>query len=175
VARISGGSALEARLFVAERFISRMALNLPCEVTLDAWPGEVFRGSIRELSPTVDSASRTMEVRVNIQNQGDRLKPGMFAKVRIITERKDNIVKIPSQAMVSGFGEHYVYIVEKDPESPEHNIARRRNVAPGILVDGVLEIQSGLKAGEEIVAGGQSLLEDGARVNIIRRIAPAGE
>jgi multidrug efflux pump subunit AcrA (membrane-fusion protein) len=170
--RISGGNGLEIKLFISERFISKMALNLPCIVTLDAWPGEVFRGSISEIAPTVDPASRTMEVRVTVNNPGDRLKAGMFAKVRIITEIKDNIVKIPASAMISRFGEEYLYVVEKDPENLEHNIVRKRLVVPGILIDGVLEIQYGLAANEEIVARGQSLLEDGARVNIIERLAP---
>ena len=174
LARIAGGSALEVKLFVAERFISKMAMNLPCEITLDAWPGEVFRGSIRELAPTVDPASRTMEIRVNVYDSASKLKPGMFAKVRIITERKDNIVKLPASALVSRFGEHYVYIVEEDPENPEFTLVRKRDVVPGILVDGVLEIQRGLDVDEEVVARGQTLLDDGVRVNVIDRLAPIG-
>jgi multidrug efflux pump subunit AcrA (membrane-fusion protein) len=172
LARISGGGGLEIRLFVAERFISKMALNLPCQITLNAWPGEVFHGHISELSPTVDPVSRTMEVRVHVRDTTSKLKPGMFARVRIITERKENIVKIPSSAMISRFGEQYVYVVEQDPESPEHNIVRKRAVVPGILIDGILEIQSGLDPDEEVVARGQTLLEDGVRVNVIERLTP---
>jgi membrane fusion protein, multidrug efflux system len=172
LARISGGNGLEIKLYVAERFISKMAMNLPCVVTLAAWPGEVFQGSISEVAPTVDPVSRTMEVRVTVRNPGDKLKTGMFAKVRIITESKNNIVKIPASAMLSRFGEQYVYVVEKDPVDPQHNIVRKRGVKPGILIDGVLEIQSGLAQDEEIVTRGQTLLEDGVRVNIIERTAP---
>ena len=172
LARLVGGEALEIRLFVAERFISKMDLNLPCEVTLDAWPGEIFRGSVREISPTVDPASRTMEIKVNVQNSGSRLKAGMFAKVRIITERKDNIVKIPASAMLSRFGEQYVFVAEKNPEDPDQNIVRKRIVVPGILIDGVLEIQSGLAPDEEIVVRGQTQLDDGTRINIIERLTP---
>jgi multidrug efflux pump subunit AcrA (membrane-fusion protein) len=172
LARISGGGGLEIRLSVAERFISRIAMNIPCEITLDAWPGEVFYGSISEISPTVDPTSRTMEVRVNVSNTGSRLKAGMFAKVRVITERKDNIVKIPAAALINRFGEQYVFVIAKDPENPDINIVKKRNVVPGILIDGVLEIQSGLEADEEIVVRGQTLLDDGSRVNIIDRIAP---
>jgi len=172
LARISGGSGLEIKLYVAERFISKMAMNLPCIVTLAAWPGEVFQGSISEVAPTVDPSSRTMEVRVTVRNPGNKLKTGMFAKVRIITESKNNIVKIPASAMLSRFGEQYVYVVEKDPVDPQYNIVRKRGVTPGILIDGVLEIQSGLAPDEEIVTRGQTLLEDGVRVNIIERTAP---
>ena len=208
LARIAGDGALEIRLYVAERFISKMAMNLPCEITLDAWPGEVFQGSVSEVAPTVDPASRTMEVRVNVNNAGSKLKAGMFAKVRIITERKDSIVKIPSSALISRFGEEYVFVAEELPpqeaemvkageevkqgffaklfgkkeetvdaqevktEAPKQYAAKKRIVRPGILIDGVLEIQQGLAPNEEIVVRGQTLLEDGSRINIIEQFAP---
>jgi multidrug efflux pump subunit AcrA (membrane-fusion protein) len=167
-----GGAALEIRLYVAERFISKMVMNLPCEITLDAWPGEVFQGSISEIAPTVDPASRTMEVRVNVSNPGSKLKAGMFAKVRIITEQKENIVKIPASAVLSRFGETYVFAVDRDPSDPSVSVARKKIIVPGISVDNVLEIQSGLAPDEEIIVRGQTLLEDGARVNVIERITP---
>jgi multidrug efflux pump subunit AcrA (membrane-fusion protein) len=178
LARIAGGTAgrsagaLEIRLYVAERFISKMAMNLPCEISLDAWPGEVFRGTIREIAPTVDPASRTMEIRVNVDNPGSKLKAGMFAKVRVITEEKQGIVKIPASAMIQRFGENYVFSVEADPADPANHVARRKSVVPGILIDGILEILEGLSPDEEIVVRGQTLLEDNARINIIERVAP---
>ncbi|MDR0877207.1 MAG: efflux RND transporter periplasmic adaptor subunit [Treponema sp.] len=180
LARISGigsagGDALEIKLYVAERFISKMALHLPCQITLDAWPGETFRGSITEVAPTVDPVSRTMEVKVNVENPGSKLKAGMFAKVRIITEQKQNIVKIPSSALIQRFGETYVFVAESAPATAGNEsgfVARRRIVTPGILIDNVLEIQDGLKPDEEVIIRGQTLLDDGARINIIDRVTP---
>jgi len=170
LARISGGAGLETRLYVAERFISKISLNLPCEITLDAYPGEIFRGSITEVSPTVDTTSRTMEIRVGVENPGSRLKAGMFAKVRIITETKENVVKIPSSAVVNRFGEQYVFSVNKtNPQAP---VARKRVIVPGIVIDGVMEVRQGLAANEEVVIRGQTLLEDGSRVNIIEQFSP---
>ena len=171
LARISGGGALEIRLYVAERFISKMALNLPCEITLDAWPGEVFQGRVSELSPTVDPASRTMEIRINVGN-ASKLKAGMFAKVKIITERKNNIVKIPAAAVINRFGERHIFVV--DNSDPENLVVQKRTIVQGILIDGVLEVSDGLKAEEEIVIRGMSLLEDGSKINIIERLAPLG-
>jgi RND family efflux transporter MFP subunit len=168
----SGGAALEIRLYVAERFISKMAMNLPCEITLDAWPGEIFLGSVSEVAPTVDPASRTMEIRVNVKNAGSKLKAGMFAKVRIITEQKANIVKIPSSAVVSRFGEQYVFSVDKG--GADGPVARKKVIVPGILIDGVLEIQQGIAPDEEIVVRGQTQLEDGSRINIVEQTAPLG-
>ena len=172
LARIAGGGGLEIRLYAAERFISKMAINLPCEVTIDAWPGEVFQGSISELAPTVDPASRTMEIRINVRDTRSRLKPGMFAKVKIITERKNNIVKIPATAVINRFGERYIFVV--DYSEPDNPIVHKRTIVQGILIDGVLEVSEGLAVDEEIVIRGMSLLEDGSRINIIERLAPLG-
>jgi multidrug efflux pump subunit AcrA (membrane-fusion protein) len=101
----------------------------------------------------------------------------MFAKVKIITERKDNIVKIPAQAVINRFGEQYVFAVEKiaadeDEDKPAETVVRKKIVVPGILIDGVLEIQQGLSVDEEIVVRGQTLLEDGTRVNVVEQVAP---
>jgi RND family efflux transporter MFP subunit len=172
LAKIAGGGGLEIRLYVAERFISRIRLRQPCEITLDAWPGEIFRGSVNEIAPTVDPASRTMEIRVNVENRDAKLKAGMFAKVRLITEIKDNIVKVPSNAMVERFGENFVFVIEPDYDNGAGSVARRRNVSPGILIDGVLEITEGLSSTDEIIIRGQTLLQDGAKVNIIERLPP---
>jgi RND family efflux transporter MFP subunit len=172
LARIAGGNALEIRLYVAERFISKIALGQPCQISLDAWPGEYFRGSVTEISPVVDAASRTMEVRVNVDNPGSKLKAGMFAKVRVITEQRNNIVKVPGSALLERFGETYVFTVDTDPMDPAFRIARRQVVTPGILVDGVLEIQQGLAPNQEVIVRGHSFLMDGARINVVEQVAP---
>ena len=170
--RIAGGGGLEIKLNVAERFISKIALNLSCEVTLDAWPGEIFYGSISNISPTVDATSRTMEVRVNVRDTESKLKQGMFAKVRVITERKNNIVKIPSSAVVTRFGEQYVYLIAQDSNDPKISVARKRIIVPGIIIDGIVEVISGLAPDEEFVVRGQTLLDDGSRINVIERVTP---
>jgi len=175
LARISSGNALEVRLFIAERFISRISMGLPAEITLAAWPGEIFSGQISEISPTLDPISRTMEIRVRVSTPGDRLRAGMFANVRLITDRREDVVKIPASAMVARFGGQFVYVVAPDPENGDFSIAIRRAVVPGILVDGMAEIQSGLEPDEEIVSRGQTMLEDGARVNVVDRTAPVGD
>jgi multidrug efflux pump subunit AcrA (membrane-fusion protein) len=96
----------------------------------------------------------------------------MFAKVRIITETKDNVVKIPAAALLQRFGESYVFTVETDPSDPAFLTARKQIVVPGISIDGAMEIQQGLKPDDEVIVRGQTLLEDGARVNVIDRVPP---
>jgi multidrug efflux pump subunit AcrA (membrane-fusion protein) len=174
LARISGGQGLEIQLSVAERFISKMSLGLSAEISLDAYPGENFQGKVSSISPVVDPVSRTMEVKVSVDNAGSRLKAGMFTKVRVVTEKKDSIVKIPAAAMQERFGENYVFTVAANPADPNSYVAKRTPVVPGILIDGVLEVRQGLSPNDEIVIRGQSLLEDGSRINVIDRVAPPG-
>ena len=149
VARVAAGGALEVRVYVAERFISKMAPNLPCEIILDAYPGEVFQGSVAELAPVVDPASRTMEVTINVRNTGGRLKPGMFAKVKIYTEIRENSVKIPAAAMIERFV-----------------------IVPGIKIDEVLEVREGLAPDEDVLVKGHAQLFEGSRINVVERVPP---
>ncbi|MDR1863288.1 MAG: efflux RND transporter periplasmic adaptor subunit [Treponema sp.] len=176
LARISGGSAasggLEIHLYVSERFISRISLRQLCEISLDAWPGELFQGRVSEISPTVDPASRTMEIKVRVDNSASRLKAGMFAKVKVITEQKAGIVKIPHSALIQRFGEDYVFVAEADPENPGAYAARKRIIVPGIIIDGIMEVRQGLSPDDDIIVSGQTLLDDGAKVNIINRVTP---
>ncbi len=81
-------------------------------------------------------------------------------------------MKIPSSAVVNRFGSDIVFVVKTDPRDPAYQIAEQVPIVPGILIDGVLEVQSGLNPGDEIIVRGQTLLENGARVNIINRVQP---
>jgi multidrug efflux pump subunit AcrA (membrane-fusion protein) len=173
VARISAGNTLEIKAYVAERFISRIALRQPVDISLDAYPGEMFNGTISEISPVMDPISRTLEVKINIANnpQG-KLKAGMFAKIRIITQQKTGVVKIPASAVINRFGEDVVFVVKTDPADPAYQIAEQVSIVPGITIDGVMEVQSGLSPNDEIVIRGQALLESGSRINIVDRVAP---
>ncbi|WP_304223903.1 efflux RND transporter periplasmic adaptor subunit [Gracilinema caldarium] len=172
VARLAGSGSLEARTYVAERFISKMKVGLGVELSLDAYPGRIFSGRVRELSPTVDPVSRTMEVRISVQNEDALLKPGMFAKLKIVTEEKSDVVKIPAAAIVRRYGDQYIFTVETDPKDPAITIAQKRIIVPGIIIDDQAEIRQGLEAGSLVVLRGQSLLEDGVRVRVVDTTPP---
>ncbi|GMO24041.1 MAG: efflux RND transporter periplasmic adaptor subunit [Spirochaetaceae bacterium] len=176
--RLSGGGALEIQLFVPERYISRVGQSMSCEITLDAYPGEVFRGVVREVSPTVDPVSRTMLIKINVDNPGSRLKSGMFAKVNIVTESKNNAIKVPSRSVVIRSGKKALFVVNADggAEGGGSFTAKQIDIETGIeSSDGTIEITSGVNAGDEVVDKGMTLLVDGAKVNIITRNSEANK
>jgi len=171
-ARIALTDSLELRTYVAERFVSKIRVGLAAEAALTAWPGEAFKAVVREVSPVLDPASRTLELRLGFRTPDPRLKAGMYATVKVITENKDSVVKIPAEAMVKRFGENYVFVVEKDPEKTDVFVARKRIITPGILIDNILEVREGLSADEEIVVRGQTLLDEGVGVHVVTRRSP---
>ncbi|MFW6338606.1 MAG: efflux RND transporter periplasmic adaptor subunit [Alkalispirochaetaceae bacterium] len=166
VMRVSRTNELEVVTQVAERFISKIRRGLNAVVRLDAYPEERFAAGVSELSPVVDTATRTLEVKLRFDEPDPRIRAGMFAEVRIITEEKQGIVKIPADCLVTRFGDTTVFVVN------DEGVAEQRDVTPGIEVDNTLEIVSGLEPGERVVYQGQSLLEDRARVRVIDTVTP---
>jgi len=171
VAQISDMNELEIQVDVAEKFISRMKVGLPVEIGFDAYPGRIFEGRVKELSPVLDPIARTLEVKIAIDNGGNLLKSGMFAEVKIITEEKENILKIPAECMVERFGESFVFIVERN-SGDDVGTAYKRSITPGIEVDNKLEVRDGISAGMEVVYRGQTLLDDGSKVRVVEEIPP---
>ncbi len=171
VARISSTASLEVRAYVAERFISKMRVGLRADISLDAYPGRTFRAVVRELSPVVDPVSRTLEVKLSLASGEAELRSGMFAKIKVYTDERAGVVTVPVSALVKRSGESFIFVAE-DPSSASDGaksspVARKRAVRMGVLVDDRLEIVDGVAAGERVVVRGQTLLDEGSRVNIV--------
>ncbi len=105
-------NTIEINAYIAEKFIPKIKIGQPVVIRLDAYPDEEFMGHVSILSPVVDPQTRMMEVKIRPDRVDNRIKPGMFAKVRIVTERKNNIIKIPYECVVSRFGEDFVFVVD---------------------------------------------------------------
>ena len=164
IARIARTDDLEIRTAVAERFVSRMSLGMPALVQFDAFPGETFAGRVTEVSPVLDTQTRSLGLKVKLDSRDARIRPGMFAKVQLITQQRDGVVVVPSPTIVRRMGETFVFVLRENNENVES-----RPVRVGIEIDGRAEIIEGLREGEEVVYQGQSLLEDGALVRVIER------
>jgi multidrug efflux pump subunit AcrA (membrane-fusion protein) len=169
VATIGDLSNLQVRTFISERKISHIALGMPGEITFESYPGETFNAVIKELSPVIDPSSRTMQIKMNMINPDSRIKSGMFSKIKITTTVKDNIVKVPSDCINERFGEKFIYVINSE------NTAEKRLITEGIRINDISEILSGLSAGENVVIQGQSLLEDGVKVKVIKEVAPLSQ
>ena len=167
VAKITTTDQLQIRTDVAERFISRIRIGLDAVVSVEAYPELSLPARVTEVSPVVDPASRTLEIKLALTRPDWRVKAGMFARIKVITERKSGIVKLPADAVVRRFDQSYVFVVVPAAQSETGFIVERTKVIPGIQIDSELEIVEGLKAGQDVVIQGQTLLEDKSKVRIV--------
>ena len=167
IAEIASTDELEIKVSVAERFISRISLGQTAVVTFDAYPGVEFKAKVFEVSPVLDKSSRTMSVKLRLISSDSRIKAGMYARVRLITESVKDAIVVPAEAIVRRDGVPYLFVVSSQKSGDSPAKVKLCPVEQGILVDNKTEITKGLIAGDEIVIKGQNLLNDGVSVNII--------
>jgi multidrug efflux pump subunit AcrA (membrane-fusion protein) len=172
IARMAATDLVQVSTDVAERFVARIRIGLDAILGFDAYPGSRFTAIVTEVSPVLDPTSRTLGVKLRLTVPDIRVKPGMFARIKIITESKTNIIKIPTDAIVKRFDDDIVFVVRESNESSTGFIAEKRTVKAGIDIDQKREITDGLKQGERIVVQGQTLLEDKAAVKVVATIPP---
>lgn len=151
-------SVLKARGSLPELEVGQVREGMEAEVRVDAYPQEVFRGKVSLVSPRLDPASRAFTVEVEIPNAKGLLKPGMFARVRILKGTKRALV-VPLEAVLreEGVWVYHCFVV-KDGR------AERRTVVPRFTPFDYVEILEGLEEGELVVVGGQWALRGGEEV-----------
>jgi len=123
-------------------------------VEVDAFPGEDFMGRIARVSPVLDPATRTAPLEVEISNPQYRLKPGMYARVGIITESHPNALVVPTNAVVDVNGTRGVYL-------SVNNLAAFHPVKIGIEGNARTEILDGVAVGDRVVTTGAAGLRNG--------------
>ena len=147
---------------VAEIYGEEIAVGTPAKIRVDAFAEKVFRAKVYSIHPALDAQTHTMQVEIRLNNDKLLLKPGMFARVTLITKQKGNAVIIPRDVVLGGrIDKHYVYVVDGE-------IARKRFVELGITQSERVEITDGLKAGQSLVVNGMHYLADGIGVEVVR-------
>jgi len=152
--------SLIVRVNVPERELSKLSVGQVAELGLDAVPGRTFAGKIALISPYVNAATATFEVRIRLTDTDALLRPGMFARVAIVYERKPDALQIPRTALLDGDGPPKVFVVQEGK-------AMERAVQLGLSNGAMIEVVSGLKDGEQVVVVGQGALKPGAMVRIV--------
>jgi multidrug efflux pump subunit AcrA (membrane-fusion protein) len=176
IATISVIENLQIEALIPERDVSRLRPGLKANVTLQAWPGEVFTATITKTSPVLDPASRTKKIVLAFDKDDARINAGMFARVALNTGIYANILTVPSEAVIDHFGTQVVYVLRDGGAGSPSTELRRvelREVATGVTIGNgangaaLTEIKAGLAAGEQVITSGQQFVSDGAAVRVI--------
>ena len=146
---------------ISESLFTQVHKGMEFDISVDAYPGEVFKGAVNLLYPTVSATTHTFPVEVVCQNADERLRPGMFARVTANFGTNHNVV-VPDVAVVKqqGSGEHFVYVLQPD------NTVKYTLVELGKRLGNRYEIVSGINEGDRIVTEGQIRLKDGVSVTV---------
>jgi len=145
---------------VSEQHFSKVKVGDAATIELDAYPGEEFSGRISLIYPTVDAMTHTFTVEIAVSNQDRKLRPGMFARVRLNLGTENRVV-VPDMAIVkrAGSGDRFVYVYEDGKVTYS-------KVELGQRLSDRYELVSGVENGAYIVVAGQSKLSDGIEVEV---------
>lgn len=160
-----------------EQTIGKLRVGQEIEITVDAYPGVVFKGKIESLDARVAQDTRTLLVRGSLPNPDRKLLPGMFANVVVLVGAPRNVVTVPRTAITYSLYGDSIYVVLPAPagqgtvadgagNAERKLVAERRYVKTGQTRDDRAALLSGVKAGEEVVTTGQLKLSPGAAIRI---------
>lgn len=156
---LSDLSKIWVEAHVYEYELSRLKEGMPAEITLPYQPGSVYKGKVTYIYPYMQRETRDVVVRLEFDNPGLKLKPDMFANVKIRTTGANEGTVIPSEAVLRSGEQNIVFV------STGQGTFTPRNVEPGISLDGGnIHIISGIAPGEPVVTSGQFLLDSESKL-----------
>ncbi len=148
---------------VPERFISLVSIGQLIEAEVQAYPGEIFRGTVTAVDPGIERATRNFRIRGSFENADRRLRPGMFAEIRGTVPKRDEVLTIPEIAVAYAPYGDSVFVIDR--KGDELSVSRRQ-ITTGEVRGGRVAVLSGLSAGDQIVSAGHNKLRNGMKVQI---------
>ncbi len=164
---------LLARVHVPSREFRKLQADQPVNLVLDS-TGTPLAGHIKLISPVIDPTSGTIKLTIEVPEYPDGTRPGDFAQVQIVTEKRDQILLVPRIAVLTDKGESVVYTVVPGEETESEPAAERRIVEVGFTDDDRAQILSGLSLDETVVVKGQRSLKNGSPLKILEDDSEAG-
>jgi RND family efflux transporter MFP subunit len=137
---------------IYERDLAKLHAGQEVAVTVPAYPGETFRGRIGYIGDEVKAETRTITVRTEVENASERLKPGMYADVKLFLEEEAPALALPERAVLDHLGEKMVFLKTEEGYLPQA-------VQVGTRQGGYVEIVRGLEEGDEVVLEGNYQLK----------------
>jgi len=155
-------SQLKAVVSVSSNYFPMIKVGMKAVIKSELYPDMQFDGQIFKIYPTVDNATKTLNMEVVIQNGDLKLRPGMFAKIQLELG-KGNAILVPNIALIKQTGTNDMYLFVN-----KNNVAIKTPVKTGRMFDDKIEIIEGVKQGDEIIIVGQNKLENQTPVSIVK-------
>jgi len=142
---------------VVEKDVPLVKVGQRADVRAEAYPNEVFEGTVTRIVQALNRATRTMTVEVDLPNKDHRLKGGMFARVEVLVGKHPQAIQIPLDAVSRLEESQYVYVVK---DGKAHQVP----VELGARAENRVEVVKGLAGDEQVIVSGKDLVSEGAAV-----------
>ncbi|MFT3821370.1 MAG: efflux RND transporter periplasmic adaptor subunit [Rubrivivax sp.] len=149
-------SSMSVDFRLPERYLARVKPQQPVELAIDALPGRSFKGRVDAVDAQVDANGRSLLVRARVDNPDAVLRPGMFARPRIVFAVREGALVVPEEALVPQGSRQFVFKVEPDGRGGHQT--RRLEAKVGLRLEGKVELLEGLQAGDRVVTAGHGRL-----------------
>ena len=152
--------------------VAQVTVGMAVKVTVDSFPDRQFDGKIEAIDPRITDTTRNLRIRATLANPDETLHPGMFARMDVVLPGDQEVMVVPTTAVVySPYGDS-VYVVGAKDGNP---VAEQRWVKVGPKRGDLISILEGVKDGEEVVTIGQSKLRPGSPLKVNNHIVPASD
>lgn len=166
VVRLDNIGSIKLDFRVPEVYVSQVKAGQQVAIRLDAFPNETFTGRIYAMEPVVDERTRTVLLRARVTNQGFKLKPGMFVRVGLTLDTRQNAILVSEPAIWPQGQDSFVYrVVDGTAVLTKVKVGQRR--------PGEVEVLAGLAPGDMVITEGQMKIKDGAPVMVLPGAPPA--
>ena len=174
IVNIEDLSSMTVQFALPERYVDRLRAGQSVEVTVDAMPGRNFKGRVQAVDSQVDANGRALQVLAQVANPGTVLRPGMFARPKVVFSVRDRAVVVPEEALVPVGAKRFIYKVVDAAEGKK--TSQRVEARIGLRLPGKVEILEGIQAGDTVVTAGHGRLMrgDNVPVRVVDLNRPAG-
>jgi len=152
-----------------ERFLARVAVGQEVQVQVQAYPGDAFKGRIEALNPGVEEGTRSLSLRAVLTNTDKRLRPGMFAEIKVVLPAPQEVLTLPGTAVIYNPYGDSVFVIQ---DGEKGTVVQRRQVTTDEVRDGRVSIVEGLSEGDRVVSAGQMKLRNDQQVTLDAKPAP---
>jgi len=188
--RIDDFDPLLAVLNVPERELNTLRPGLLASMEVDSLPGQKFDGAVARVAPVVDPKTGTFRVTCEFRDASAKLKSGMFGRLDIVFDRREDVLTLPRAALIEEDGQFSAFVVTREkvtegvdpgakkddkkakPADPkarvyDADVAHKRAIKIGYIAGERVEVREGLAEGERVVTVGRSALREGTKVQIL--------
>ncbi len=155
---ITDMNPLKMRASIPEQWFPFVAVGAKIELTVEAYPDKI-QGRVARVARTVDPQSRTFSIEAEVDNSAERLRPGLFARAVLFTSKKESVLRVPADAVISYYGVQKIYSIQNAQ-------ILEKVVKLGDRFGDVIEITEGLAPGTWIATSELTKIHQGSRVDV---------